>query len=472
MVTRDVLDVELRAFKPQAASPFITLDTIESLSVTQSATDPIDRGSVAIENTDTKLTGATRITSGDRIEIDVRLRGEDSLSRRFTAIARDITDSLEGGGRRTLEIEMTGFALTVCSFRNVDGAFEGVDVGSVVESIVAANAPEINRSRINTVGRTVDIDIQGRRLFDIITQELQPAGDAIVAGDDRSLIFRRLNDVNIKHALTDRDIDAPISVQRVDDELRNRVRVDGGVDTAVDDSQLTQSSTTRVTDTNRIIQPVQTRKSEIDKVNVFTQRDTGSSDNLILRLQAGRNGSPVDVDDRQSDIAQRTLAPDFLATDGFTEFRFPTHTLATDAQPFLIVESQGPTGQPVGVNGSGELTFEAFFPFPLLARSEQASSIQEYRRRDLRVRDDQLETRQAVQDATAARLRHRAEPTRRISVTANSIRAHNLTPTDVVSVTDVPVTDVSGTFVVTERQTNFSGSQLETTITFEDSTTV
>lgn len=472
MVTRDVLDAELRAFKPRAASPFATLRTIEAFSVTQSASDPIDRGSATIENTDDKLSGTNRITSGDRVEIDVQLRGEKSLSRRFTAIARDITDSLDGGGRRTVEIELTGFALTVCSFRNVDGAFENTDVGSVVDSLVAADAPELDRSRIQTVGRTIDINIQGRRLFDIITQELQPAGDAVVAGSGRSLIFRRLSDVGIKHTLTDRDINAPISVKRVDDDLRNRVRVDGGTDTAVDDSQLTQSSTTRVTDTDRIIQSVQTRKSEIEKVNLFTQRDPGSDDNLTLRLQAGRNGSPVAVGDRQSDIAQRTLAPDFLATNGFTEFQLPTHTLATDAQPFLIVESQGTTGQPVGINANGELTFEAFFPFPLLARSEQAQSIQEYRRRDLRVRDDQLETRQAVQDATAARLRHRAEPTRRVSGTANSIRAHNLTPADVVTVTEIPVTDISGTFVVTERQTEFSGSQLQTTLTFEDTTTV
>jgi len=42
----------------------------------------------------------------------------------------------------------------------------------------------------------------------------------------------------------------------------------------------------------------------------------------------------------------------------------------------------------------------------------------------------------------------------------------------VVTVTEIPVTDISGTFVVTERQTEFSGSQLQTTLTFEDTTTV
>lgn len=472
MVTRDVLDAELRAFKPRASTPFITLRTIEAFSVTQSANDPIDRGSVTIENTDDKLSGTNRITSGDRVEIDVQLRGEKSLSRRFTAIARDITDSLEGGGRRTVEIELTGFALTVCSFRNVDGAFEGVDVGTVVDSLVAADAPELDRSRIQTAGRTIDINIQGRRLFDVLTQDLQPAGDAILAGDKQSLVFRSLGDISVKHGLTDVDVHAPISVERVDDELRNRVRIDGGVDTAVDDEQLTQSATARVTDSSRFVQAIETRKSEVDKVQVFTIRDSTSDDNLTVRLQAGRNGSPVDINDRQSDIASRTLAPNFISQSGFTEFRMPSHTLAADSQPFLIIEASGTTGHDIGTNGAGELTFKALFPFPLLARSERGSSIQEFRRRDLRVRDDQLETEQAVQDAAGARLRHRAEPKRRFSATANSVRAHNLRPTDVVSVNAFSVADVSGAFVVTERQTDFAGTQLQTEVTFEDTSTL
>jgi len=71
-----------------------------------------------------------------------------------------------------------------------------------------------------------------------------------------------------------------------------------------------------------------------------------------------------------------------------------------------------------------------------------------------------------------ARLRHRAEPKRRFTATANSIRAHNLRPTDIVSVDSLPVADIGGSFVVTERQTEFAGSQLQTEITLEDTTTL
>jgi hypothetical protein len=56
--------------------------------------------------------------------------------------------------------------------------------------------------------------------------------------------------------------------------------------------------------------------------------------------------------------------------------------------------------------------------------------------------------------------------------TAASPRAHQLRPGDAVAVPDLPVSDVSGTFLVTERGTEFSGKQLRTTLTFADVNTI
>jgi len=232
----------------------------------------------------------------------------------------------------------------------------------------------------------------------------------------------------------------------------------------------------RVTNSNRFIQPVETRKSEIAKIQVFTLRDQNSDDNLTVRIQAGRGGSPVDVNERLSDVTSRTVESSSISQNGFTEFRMPTHTLAADKQPFIIIEASGATGHEVGTNGNGELTFKALFPFALLARSERGSSIKEFRRRDLRVRDDQLETEQAVRDAAGARLRNRAIPKQRFSGAANSVRAHNLRPPDFILVSNerqsLPVTGVNGLFVVSERQTEFAGSQLRTELTFKDTQTL
>jgi hypothetical protein len=41
-----------------------------------------------------------------------------------------------------------------------------------------------------------------------------------------------------------------------------------------------------------------------------------------------------------------------------------------------------------------------------------------------------------------------------------------------VRVSDVPVADVSGEFIVTERATSFDGVRLDTELTFEDADTL
>jgi len=150
----------------------------------------------------------------------------------------------------------------------------------------------------------------------------------------------------------------------------------------------------------------------------------------------------------------------------------PDHDLAPAENPFVIVEGAGETGHDIGTDGSGNVTYRALFPFPLLARAESGGSSKQYRRRDLRRRDEQLSTEQAVQDAAEAVLRHRTQPQRRITAAAATPRAHRLRPAEVVRVSDFPFDDVSGAYVVTERATRFEGTQLETELTLVDTVTL
>jgi hypothetical protein len=466
-------EVELKAFKPGATAPFATFtDSLRSVSGTESAQDPIDSISIGLEATGNPINN-TRITSGDRLEFRVRLAGEPALETRSVVLARDIRDELTaGGGVRRVNIETTDFATSVLTFRVSDGSFENTDVGTVVDSLVAAAAPEVGRSQIETVGRETTINVNGRKTFDTVTQDLQPQGDAIVATDGRDLVFKRLDTVTPQFDLDISDLHTPITVERVDDELMNRVRIDGGSDSALDAEQPTQSSTVRVTDSSRRVFQIPTRKSEVDSVEIFTVKDANADDGIVVRLQAARNGSAVDPTDRASDVARRELAPSFIAANGFTEFILPDHNLAPAENPFLIVEGAGATGHKIGTDGSGNETFRAFFPFPLLARASAGDSVDEFRRRDLRRRDDQLDSEQAVQDAAQAALRHRAEPKRRISAAAATPRAHRLRPGEAVDVSKFPVADVSGTFVITERRTDFQGTRLDTQLTLEDADTL
>jgi hypothetical protein len=466
-------DVELQAFKPGAASPFLTLtDSLQSVSATESAQDVLDSVSVTLESTGRPLSG-DRITSGDRLEFRTRLAGEQSLTTRFVAMARDITDELTaGGGVRNIDIEASDFVFSVLSFRTSDGGFDAVDAGDVVDSLVADDVPEVGRSQIETVGRDVTISVNGRKTLDVISQDLAPAGDALLVQDGTDLVFKSLNRVTPQFNLTLDDLHTPVSVQRVDDELINRVRVDGGIDSALDDEQPTQTGTVRVTDSSRQTFQISSRKSEIDSVQIFTVKDSTADNGLVVRLQAARNGSTVDPTDTESDVARRELAPEFIAQNGFTEFLLPAHDLAPAEDPFVIVEGAGSTGHEIGTDGNGSVTFKAFFPFPLLARASSGESVTEFRRRDLRRRDEQLESEQAVQDAAQAALRHRAEPKRRLNAAAATPRAHRLRPGEAVRVSDVPVADVSGDYIVTERATSFDGVRLDTELTFEDADTL
>lgn len=472
-MTRQIADAELRAYSPGESTPFVTLsDSITGLNITESAQVAIDSGSIEIENTDGVISDATRITSGDRLEFLTKLTGESSLSTRFVALARDVTDTLEGGDVRRVSIELTDFVFSVLSFRTADGAFEAVDVGTIADTLVGAEASEIGRSQIDTVGTDATLTVSGRVLLDVLQSDLAPEGDAVIAGDGTDLVFRALDDVGIKHDLTPADLRAPIDVKRVDDELINRVRIDGGIDTALDDEQPTQSATTRVDNSTRETVQIQTRKSEVGAIDVYTLPDSTANAGLTVRLQAARSGSAVDPADTESDIARRKLAPAFLADDGFTRFELPDHDLAPAEDPFAIIEGAGSTGHDVGTDGSGNVTYRSFHPFPLLARAEAGDSQSEYRRRDRRRRDSQLGSEQAVQDAAQAMLRHRSEPKRRLTAGANSTRAHTLAPGEAVRLADFSVSDVSGTFLVTERRTNYDGSLLRTELTLADTATI
>ena len=470
-----LLDAELRAYRPGDSDAFVTVgrDNLGETTIDETAQEAMDTGTILVENSDGVADGVTRITSGDRLELYVQLEGESSLEHYWTAMARDLTDTVEPGpGITRTEIEATDFVFSTLSFRAGDGSFEGVDAGDVADTLVASAAPEVGRSQIETVGEEVDISVSGRFIADVIEQDLAPQGDAIIAADGTDLVFRSLGSVEVKHSLRLSDVLAPIEVERVDDDLINRVRIDGGDDHAVDDEQLTQSDTQRVTDSNRLTTKVQTRKSEVARVQLHTEPDADSDDDLVVRLQADRGGSPVDIDDRSSDLARRSLSSEFLADGDFTEFQLPAHTLSPEDEPFIIVEASDSDGHDVGTDGSGTPTYQAEFPFPLLARAESSDSQQRHRRRDLRRRDDALQTEQAVQDAATAALRHRTEPARRVTVSADSRRAHRLQPAEVVRLEGIPVSDVSGRYAVVERETVLAETLLRTELTLQETSTI
>ena len=472
-MTRTVVNAELEVYAPGGSNPKTTIqDRLGPVELSERVTDMKDSGSVSILNNDGSLDA---ITAGDRLVFRTQLNGEPSLSDRWTGLARSPTDVLEGGSVAFRELEVVDFVFGVMSDRIAFESFEDRQIAgtsdSIVETLLAEDAPEIGRSQINTVAQTTDAFVDGRTLFSVICEDLAAIADAVVTQDGTDIIFRPLEDVTADVGLTPDDFYAPINIERNDDNLKNQIRVVGGTDHAVDDKQEAQSSLQTVTKTNRITQQIQSRKSEVARVSIYTGGDP-NGDSLRVRVQATRSGQPVAIDDTSSDIARRELAPEFLANNGFTEFLLPNNSVAPAENPTIIVEATGPTGQPVGVDANGNLTFRSEYPFPLLTRALDQQSIDTYRRRDRRLEDDSLETFASVRDKANSVLRRSAQPELTVEADARTLAAHNVSPGEAVTLSEFGVSDANGDHIVRERTSEYGGTQLRTTLLLQKADTL
>lgn len=483
-MTRTIADdgLEIQAFKPGASSPFVTIpgDDVREVSIDERAQDAKDSGRITLDALGGRYASSDPITSGDKLVVRVRLEGETSLSDRWTAIVRSPEDTLEGGQLQTRTLPCEDFVFTVLSWRKIYETFDGAPIAgssdAILDTLLTAEAPEIDQSRIGSFAETSDGFYNGRELLSIVTDELAPIADAVVYNDGESLVFEPLADVSATHPLTPADFRGSVSITRNDDDLANLIRVDGGTDHASDDEQPTQTAYQRVTDGSRLTTQVQTRKSEVARVAVHTRADSSSPDGIVVRLQADRDGSPVDVTDQQSDIVRKTLAQEFIANDGHTTFILPAHTLAPRENPWLIVEADGSTGHEIGVDSNGVPRYRAEYPYPLLSRLPREQSQDEYRRRDDRIKDESLDSELAVRDKARSIARHNDQPAITVKGAAQTLRAHRLAPGEAVDMQDwTPrAADVSGTFLVSGRETTFDGgvNRLTTNLVLQDVDTI
>jgi hypothetical protein len=473
-MVRKVADIQVRVFKPGDTSPTVTIPSrdIGGFEIDERISDAKDSGSLLLENTDNQV---GEITSGDKLKIDTRLAGEASLTNRFTGLAKSPTDTLRGGNIQRRQIDLVDFIFGVLADRLAFDSFEDTQLSgtpdSILETLLRTEAPEIGRSQISSVPRTTDLFIDGRSLFDVVVEDLSAIGDVLVTQDQEDIIFKPLENVQATTGMTPADVFAPVEIERNDDNLRNTIRVSGGTDFKQDDSQTTQSALQTVTDSSRITQSIETRKSEVDRVEIFTAPNN-NDESMRVRIQSTRNGSPVAVNDTTSDVASRTLAKEFLAQGDFTTFLLPSHTLGPQENPVVIVETSGPNGHDVGTDGSGNLTFRSSFSFPLLTRAIDKQSVDEFRRRDRRIEDDSLETFEAVRDKSQSLLSRRSQPEVTVQAEAESVKIHNLSPGDGVTLTGFGLSGVAGDFLVRERSTSFSGNELRTELTFERAKTI
>lgn len=473
-MTRQLVDAELEVFKPtnDGDVPDTTIpgSDIDSLTINSRVQDLIDTGRITLDNDGGAYTGL--VTSGYRLRFSTQLDGENGLTHRWTGIARPVKYDKTGPVTGSLELRVDDFVFGVMDMRTVVNAFEADPIAgtadAVLNRILTNNAPEIDRSRIATIDTTVDVVWNGKPLIEAV-RELADRADAIASMDDTSLVFRRLRDLSREFSLTSADKGLH-TVEENDDRLANEVRVEGGTGVEIDDEQTTHDSTETVTETNRVETRIRTRKSTVARVEVWTE-PTGSGDNVVVRLHPDEGGAPKAPESRESDIARKTLSSDFLENGDWTTFLMPSHTLP-DRDPWLIIESEGETGQDVGVEAaSGDAAYRAYYPYPLATILADDGSIQEYRRREKTIRKETLKTRTQTKGVARAEIRHSKDPERTITFPAESVRAHNLKPGEVIGV-DEPDERFVGDAVVVEKRDSYDGVNLSTTFIAQDVSTV
>lgn len=473
-MTRQIIDAELEVFKPdnQSDDPDTTIPRgdLDKVSINSRIQDLIDTGRITIDNDDGQYTGA--VTSGDRLRWWTRLEGEDSLTHRWTGLVRPVTYDQTGPSTGSMELRVDDFVFGVLDIRTVVDAFDGDPISgehdAALNRILRVNAPEIDQSQIDPITTEVDITWNGKSLLEAV-KELADRANAVAAMDDTSLVFERIRDVSADWGLTSADKGLH-SVEENDDNLANEVRVMGGTGVQVDAEQTTHDATETVTEASRLTTQLRTRKSEVTQIEVWTGA-TNSTENVAVRLQADDGGAPKDPSSRESDIARKSLSGEFLADDDWTTFKLPDHKLP-DRDPWLLIESEGSDGQPIGVDASsGDPAFRAYYPYPLDTILDDQTSIEEYRRRETTTRKDTLDSRRQTIQVAKSQIRHSKDPERTIQFPAESVRAHNLQPGDAIYV-DEPDERFVGTAIVVEKRDSFNGVQLTTDIIAQDASTI
>lgn len=489
----------LVAFDPGATDPKleIALGDVVSAGVTSRVQDRKDTASFKIDATKRVDDYVGGITSGDRVELYVYLDGDLTTTRygegyygegfygghpsRWTGVAHEPDYTAAGPTKTLMAFESDDFVFGVMDMRHVYDSFENRPIAhdpatdppqadrGILNEVLEETAPEIDRSGIEPVSKRTDLFSNGRSLMDV-AKELHRQADAILASQGTTLVFEPYDGKTPSFTLDPETDVYTYGTSANDDGLKNRWRVDGATNYALDDEQPDHSSTTTVTDTSRATVRVDTRKSEIARVAIWTDADRSAEAGLVVRIQDDDGGAPVDVTNQDSDIVRKQLSADFLSAGDWTTFLMPSHTL-NEAQPWLIVESDNSGGQVIGVNATGDPAYQVYYPYPVSVRVEDPGSQELFRRRDGRVKDDALDTFTSARRVGESRLRHNDAPDRELQFEAKSDRCHKLDAGDVVTAT-LPRVQADGDFVVTKRKDTFEGVTMKTTFSAQDASTL
>lgn len=469
----DVYDPGNDSDDPADADLSVTDPDFERIHVRSRVRDLVDYGTARIRNSAGTYTGEIR--SGSRVRFFVETEAA-SLGRVWTGMVRNVDYVQLGAGEATLELELDDFVFGLLDTRKVVQAFANEPIAGTPSSIVnfalRQNAPEIGRSRIDTFTETDSPVYNGISLLKV-AREAQDLVDALMWSDDRDLVFTSLDDLSPSFTLTSNDRGLA-RVTENDDKLANEVRVNGGQGSQLENEQTVVDQFLTVDRDTRLAVQVNTRKSAIRKVDIYTDVPAGSTDDLKVRIQSDTGGggnTPIAPEDNTSDLTSKTLPTEFIERDGFTTVLLPRNDLPSP-NPWLLIESTGVGGILIGADTSGVPAYKQYYPYPTAVVNQSNTSIQEYRRRERIVNRTAITDRSELMKLARSIAAHTDEPDREVKFPAESPRAHGLGPGDVITVAEPATLNFDAEAAVTTVSHTYEGVDLETTVTAQDVNTV
>lgn len=445
----------------ESDEPDATLqDSLDSVEISSRAQDVLDETSIEVFVSDED---ADALRVGDQIQYTAAFSDDDGAEHQIQWMGQitPVENQRDNTDAGWLSTEATDYVGSILADRIITASYLDEDVGAIIRDIVEKQGSEVDASGVPDLGMSTDAFYNGENVWDMVVG-LAARADAIIRQDGDELLVDPISALPFQFDLGPDDYVLPWTTKTSDD-IKNVIRVDAGTNRKEEQAQETQTNTQRVTDSERLTHQLRARKSEVHSVDLWAEQ-VSDEDALVIRLQAGEDGAPVDVDDSDSDIENAEWPADDLPTDGdFVSLFFSDHTLP-DRDPWMIIEADGDEGQDVGVNDDGEPTYRSYYPHPMNYEASDTDSVEEYGAREMTVNHDNLETTAAARDAVDEHLAQEAWPMKTVTFEADSPRAHMLETGDRIGV-DRPQDNAEGEFIVTEVVHTVESVYLQTDIT-------
>lgn len=466
-------------------------DRIEAVDFDRHINRQKDDGSITIYNDDGRYSGRTQeiITMGDRIDVFVGTNsgieswGADTwatgawggYARLWSAFVQDTEYTRHSANESTLSLNCTDWVFEVMSNRRVYDAYENQPIagsdGAILDSALARYAPEIDRAFIDSVDEETSIVCNGMSLLDLAIDLAERANCLLRDIGDR-IVFTPVQDTSPAFTVDPAQDMGTFTHSYDSTDVVNVVQVEGGTDHAIDDEQLSRTAFTTVGGSDRVMFRVDTRKSQLDRIELWTRKNQDSSDSLEVRLQKDDGGQPVAPDDSDSDIDRKRLDSNFIAHNGFTTFLLNDHTLP-EPRPWVIVQAEGSDGHDIGTDSDGNPAYKAHFQFNVAIVSEDRASISQHTRVEDRIQKDSIGTINEARAVANATLAHHAEPESEVQfdVPGGGERMHFVDPGTNLRF-DLTRERVLGEYIVTEVSQALEHNRLDTAIQARDIDTI